>query len=318
MSKSSETQVKRIRKPQIPLATVYDESMQYEIGVDEAGRGPLFGRVYVSAVVLPKNGEFEHTWMKDSKKFTNKEKMRDVANYIKTHSVAWHTHFIEAAVIDKINILQAVMMGMHECIRNVIDKLDTTNDDKKRIMLLIDGNYFTPHIVFDTDTETMREVPYETIEGGDGKYTCIAAASILSKMAHDDYIAELCVTYPELVSRYSLDTHVGYGTKKHLEGIQTHGITQWHRKSFGCCKTAKYAPIQVQEPTNLPLSKPVEKPTVPCTNLPLPSEMFQKIENCNETSQLRMVYSDNVEQIVNNSEVMRTFQSRLNALRSNK
>jgi ribonuclease HII len=110
-------------------------------------------------------------------------------------------------------------------------------------MLLVDGNDFKPFTYYDESTEEIRSLRHETVEKGDNKYTCIAAASILAKVAHDEYIADMCAKYPILVERYSLDTHVGYGTKKHLDGIREHGITQWHRRSFGCCKTAKYSPI---------------------------------------------------------------------------
>jgi ribonuclease HII len=74
------------------------------------------------------------------------------------------------------------------------------------------------------------------VEGGDNKYSCIAAASILAKVARDAYIDDLCKENPELVSHYSLDTNKGYGSKKHLDGIKEHGITIWHRRSFGICK----------------------------------------------------------------------------------
>jgi ribonuclease HII len=104
---------------------------------------------------------------------------------------------------------------------------------------VIDGNYFTPYRVFDKTTESICEMPHVTIEQGDGKYMAIAAASILAKTARDNYISELCQTYPDLVTRYSLDKNMGYGTKAHLDGIREHGITQWHRKTFGsACKGA--------------------------------------------------------------------------------
>jgi ribonuclease HII len=74
------------------------------------------------------------------------------------------------------------------------------------------------------------------VEGGDNKYSSIAAASILAKVARDTYIDELCQQNPELVERYSIDSNKGYGAKKHLDGIKEHGITVWHRRSFGICK----------------------------------------------------------------------------------
>ena len=74
------------------------------------------------------------------------------------------------------------------------------------------------------------------VEGGDNTYACIAAASILAKVARDDYIEKLCDQHPVLDEMYSLRGNKGYGAKKHLDGIREHGITQWHRRSYGICK----------------------------------------------------------------------------------
>jgi ribonuclease HII len=74
------------------------------------------------------------------------------------------------------------------------------------------------------------------IEGGDNKYSAIAAASILAKVSRDTYIDELCQQNPELIEYYSINSNKGYGAKKHLDGIHEHGISIWHRRSFGICK----------------------------------------------------------------------------------
>ena len=219
------------------LLPIYHKDNRYEIGVDECARGPMFGRLYVAAVILPKDDSFRHELMKDSKKIKSKQKMRELSDYIKEKSIAWHIHFIEADVIDEINIRQAVFRGMRECIRCVLPDLG------RETLLVIDGNDFMPYTVFDEATETLREIPHVTVEKGDGTYSFIAAASILAKNAHDDYILELCEQYPVLKTRYSLHENVGYGTKKHMDGIKEHGITQWHRKTFGACKIAEYSPV---------------------------------------------------------------------------
>ena len=234
------------------LEKLYDIGNRFEIGVDEAGRGPLFGRLYVAATVLPKDDSFKHELMRDSKKIHSRKKIKDIAAYIKESALAWHIHYAEADIIDQINIRQAVLMAMHECVKNVMMKLeqqrslsfDSSKDSYIRdYMLLVDGNDFTPHIVFDENTQSLQEIPYETIEGGDNKYTCIAAASILAKNERDTYIEELCENYPLLNDHYGLAKNMGYGTKLHRDGIAEHGITQWHRKTYGMCKTAKYCPI---------------------------------------------------------------------------
>ena len=217
--------------------------------MDEAGRGPMFGRLYVAAVVLPKVA-FQHEKMKDSKKFHSKKKIQDVADYIKSHATAWSVHFIEADVIDQINIRQAVFRGMHACIRDIVAKQTSLNVSVDVPLvdpfLLVDGNDFAPYTVFDEATEELRAFPHVTIEGGDNKYSAIAAASILAKVARDQYIADLCADYPDLVTYYGLNKNMGYGTKQHLNGIATHGITQWHRKTFGLCRTA--AVVEVVRP----------------------------------------------------------------------
>lgn len=229
-----------------PLDSINDPENQYEIGIDEAGRGPLFGRLYVAACVLPKelHTGFHHEWMRDSKKIHSRTKMQELAQYIKTNALAWHIHFVEPGTIDTINIRQAVLLAMHECAKQVIDKLASIHDvdcphHLRKYMLFVDGNDFTPHMTFNEESQTLEETPFETIEGGDNKYSFIAAASILAKNERDTYIEELCVQYPELNERYHLAKNMGYGTQLHREGIDKWGITQWHRRSYGICKNAK-------------------------------------------------------------------------------
>lgn len=218
------------------LLPYYNEENSFEIGVDEAGRGPLFGRLYVAATILPKGTEFQHQWMKDSKKFHSKPKIQEISDYIKANSIAWSIQYIEPDIIDQINIRQAVHRGMHNAIRDIITRYPV---NPRETFLLIDGNDFRPYTIFNDITEEFHNIPHETIEGGDNKYTPIAAASILAKVAHDEYIRDLCIQYPELDVKYKLTNNQGYGTKHHLDGILEHGITQWHRKTYGRCKEAE-------------------------------------------------------------------------------
>ena len=229
------------REP-VLLDRFYNESNLYEFAVDEAGRGCLFGRVYIACVVLPKDpavfSGIDGTNIKDSKKFSSKKKLADVADYIKKNALSWNISWIDETEIDKINILQATMKGMHQCIDKTFVLLGgCTNLDK--CLATIDGNYFHPYRRFDQSSDTICEMPHITIEKGDGKYMGIAAASILAKNARDQYVIDLCEQYPQLKERYGLDTNMGYGTKTHMDGIREHGITQWHRKTFGPCKGTK-------------------------------------------------------------------------------
>jgi ribonuclease HII len=213
------------------LNPFFREDTKWEIGVDEAGRGPLFGRLYVAAAILPKTTDFKHEWMKDSKRFSSQKKIREVAEYIKSNAIAWTVRYAEAELIDEINIRQAVLRTMRECCRDLVEKMGSRD-----ICLLVDGNDFPPFTVFNPESETLEEVESHTVEGGDNLYTCIAAASILAKVARDDYIAGLCNANPILSTNYGIDRNKGYGTAQHMRGIKEHGITQWHRRSYGPCK----------------------------------------------------------------------------------
>ena len=231
----------------------------FEIGVDEAGRGPLFGRVYTAAVILPKDESFEHFNMKDSKRFHSKKKIQEVAEYIKSNAIAWAVTYEDEKTIDSINILQATQESMHKSISKIIEnhfcknnlnnekinneKINNEKINKDKInnskirsnyKLLIDGNYFKS---FHPNENQVLSLNYTCIEGGDNKYTTIAAASILAKVARDQYIEELCDLNPDLDLHYGIRSNKGYGAKKHIEGIKEHGITIWHRRSFGICKS---------------------------------------------------------------------------------
>ena len=227
---------------------------KYEIGVDEAGRGPLFGRVYTGAVILPPatasaSASFDFSLLKDSKKFTSEKKIREVSDYIKEHAVAWAVSYEEPAVIDMINIRRATLQCMRNAINAVIRKhgdnvASTTSPSPTsprpttdEYLLLIDGNDFIPMGNYNQQTSEIENYRHICVEGGDDTYACIAAGSILAKVARDDYIEKLCDEYPVLDELYSLRGNKGYGAKKHMDGIREHGITQWHRKSYGICKT---------------------------------------------------------------------------------
>jgi ribonuclease HII len=231
-------------KLKVVLKSYHNEDEKvFEIGVDEAGRGPLFGRVYTAAVILPKDDTFDYSKVKDSKKFHSKKKIEEAAEYIKNNALAWHVSYEDEKKIDEINILQATQSAMHNSIIEVRKKygkiLKSSGKQEKsdyQFSLLIDGNYFNPITTFNEEKNIIETIPYITVEGGDNKYASIAAASILAKVERDKYIDELCEEYPELSQHYGIDTNKGYGAKRHLEGIKEHGITVWHRRSFAPCK----------------------------------------------------------------------------------
>jgi ribonuclease HII len=239
----SDTEVaKKTRTKSQPLPPFHNvDKYEYEIGIDEAGRGPLFGRVYVAGVVLPKDGSMDISHIRDSKKLS-KKKLSELYDYICKHSLVYHIAFIEAEEIDTINIREAVVKGMHECARECIHQLSTlpvndTTTTKERYFLCVDGNDFPPYY------HNGQRISWETFISGDNTYASIAAASILAKVARDRYILDICKRFPKLSEIYGMDNHMGYGTKKHLDAIREHGITEYHRKTFGTCKDKPFYSI---------------------------------------------------------------------------
>lgn len=222
------TVIKAPRKKRVltqPLQHYFNNDQSIEVGIDEAGRGPMFGRVYAAAVVLPKDDTFHHEMMKDSKRFHSEKKIMEAYEYIKKNAISYSVEYSDETVIDKINIRQATLLTMH----NAIKKLNVQPD-----LILVDGNDFKPYVRI--RDEGFHQTQHICIEGGDNKYTCIAAASILAKVERDNYIKELCKKNPLLDEYYGISGNKGYGTKKHLDGIKQYGISEFHRKTYGICR----------------------------------------------------------------------------------
>ena len=215
------------------------ESNLFEIGIDEAGRGPMFGRVYSAAVVLPKNNNFKYELLKDSKKFTSEKKINEVSNYIKNNALAWAISYEDEKMIDTINIKNATHNAMHKSIKTIISTLKKNDQINNEFFLLIDGNDFKPYTYLNKNSNIIEQVNHITIEKGDNQFCSIAAASILAKVERDKYIKELCNYYKKLDLYYNLAKNKGYGTSEHLNGIKKIGISPWHRVTYGCCKEAK-------------------------------------------------------------------------------
>lgn len=206
---------------------LYNDINKIEVGIDEVGRGCLFGRVYSASVILPKEIEEEdefHLEIKDSKKHNEKNRIL-LDEYIKYIALDYHISYEEVNVIDNINILQATYKSMHNSIDNLSINIDT---------ILVDGNNFKPYMTNKTDD--MEFIPHICVINGDNEYRSIAAASILAKVARDNYIKDLCLKYPILDELYDISNNKGYGTEKHIKGIKENGITNLHRKTFGICK----------------------------------------------------------------------------------
>lgn len=216
----------------------FKDKNKYEIGVDEVGRGPMIGRVYTAAVILPKDN-FKHHLMKDSKRFTSKKKLKEMSDYIKEYAISYSITFEDEKFIDENNIKQATFSSMNSSISECISNCKLNKNiilDENNTLLLIDGNDFIPYMYFQPEKKICVSIPHECIIGGDDTYTSIAAASILAKVARDEYIEDLCNEFNYLDAQYDLLKNKGYGTKKHIQGIKEYGLSPFHRKTFGICK----------------------------------------------------------------------------------
>lgn len=171
-------------------------------GTDEAGRGPLAGPVVVAAVVLP--AKFDTQGLDDSKKLS-RERREHETERIK-EGAEWHIEIVGTEEIERKNILHASLAGMARALSFL--SFETG---------FVDGNKLPP---FDG--------PLEAVVKGDGKYACIAAASILAKTERDQLMRDYAVEYPE----YGFDLHFGYPTPEHLVALRKHGPCSIHRRSF--------------------------------------------------------------------------------------
>ena len=222
------------------LKNYYNNNTLFEIGIDEVGRGPMFGRVYSAAVILPSNETFKYELLKDSKKFTSQKKISEVADYIKQNALFWAICYEDEKAIDTLNIRTATLKAMHNAISAVISQYNKSANSIKDLnevfYLLIDGNDFKCYTYFCKTSNVIKQLNNVLVEGGDNKYCSIAAASILAKVERDNYIRAMCLEFPKLDTYYGLLNNKGYGTIKHMEGIKKYGISKWHRTTYGCCK----------------------------------------------------------------------------------
>lgn len=205
---------------------MYIKSDLNTIGVDEVGRGTLFGNVVAAAVIMPDNLDDElFKQIKDSKKLSFK-KREILADYIKKNCITYGIGISTPKEIDEINILQASVRAMHRALFEAYKKNRFNN-------IIVDGVYFKP-IISPTEDEI---ISYECIPQGDQKYINIAAASIIAKNYHDNEIIKIVSENPDL-NKYDLLKNMGYATINHRNAIKKYGIHELHRKSFSTCANA--------------------------------------------------------------------------------
>ena len=197
-----------------------------ECGTDEAGRGCLAGPVTAAAVILP--DEFKSFLINDSKQLSEKtrEKLKPI---IEATSISFSITHLEPKIIDEINILNASIKAMQEC----ITKLNPLPN-----YIILDGNSpLIPKggiknkggkIFTDSEIELLLSIPNSSIIKGDSKYMSIAAASVLAKTYRDEYMNRIHEEFP----MYNWKQNKGYPTIEHREAIRKYGITKYHRMSF--------------------------------------------------------------------------------------
>lgn len=183
-------------------------------GVDEVGRGALFGSVVAAAVVVPLSelSKLQEIGVRDSKQLSAK-KRQELIEPIKAIASGSNISYSTVEEIDQLNILQASLLAM----KRAVLALDPAPE-----ICLVDGNMAIPNLA----------LPQKTIIQGDRQSLVIAAASILAKVWRDNLIIDLAVQYPE----YDLAANKGYPTKKHRLALEKYGISPYHRKSFGPCR----------------------------------------------------------------------------------
>lgn len=183
-------------------------------GIDEVGRGALFGPVVAAAVILPVSAfsQLVTAEIKDSKKLSHSRRVQ-LAQQICTLAIDWKIGYAATAEIDQINILQATILAM----RRSVQKLKV-----QPALCLVDGNQPVKDL----------PMPQQTIIKGDERSLNIAAASIVAKVWRDDLIQRLAIKYP----MYDLKSNKGYGSNKHLLALQEYGASPLHRQSFRPCQ----------------------------------------------------------------------------------
>jgi ribonuclease HII len=208
----------------------YKDDDSIEVGLDEAGRGCLFGRLYVGAVVFSNSVEdfFDNgvalKEIRDSKLLTKRK--RDILfDYVQECALDKAVAYAEVGEIDTVNILQADLNCMHRA----LDSLQVPV-----VRVLVDGDHWRPY----KDTEGYA------IVDGDAQYLSIAAAGILAKVSRDRWVAEMVAEHPEWDTHYGLLSNMGYGTATHMTGLSAHGVTDQHRRSYNPVRACLGLPVK--------------------------------------------------------------------------
>jgi ribonuclease HII len=197
----------------LPIRHTADEII--EVGIDEAGRGSLWGPMYAAAVIWTDETNPLTQGIKDSKKLS--QNRREVlAEYIKDYALDWSIGIVTAKEIDELGMTKSNQLAFSRALENL------------QVMpgrIIVDGCLSVP-------TYPWSMIPQVVEPEADNKYIPVAAASILAKTEHDNWVKEFCETNENIASRYDLLSNKGYGTAKHRAGIIQWGEHSLHRKLF--------------------------------------------------------------------------------------
>jgi len=188
--------------------------MQYRIGIDEVGRGPLAGPVAVCVFAIPEKNEPLLAGIKDSKKLTAKkrEEWLEALTLLRNQGeVEWHVAFVGSKQIDTNGIVPSIQTALMRALKKVAHSKEECN-------VYLDGGLYAPE----------QYKKQETIVRGEDREAVIAAASVVAKVMRDRKMTRVAVQYPE----YGFERHKGYGTAAHRKAIERYGLCAIHRKSF--------------------------------------------------------------------------------------
>lgn len=186
----------------------------HEIGIDEAGRGPLVGAVFAGAVIL--NPHHMIAGLADSKKLSS-QKRENLRGLIESHALAFGIASASVEEIDTLNILQATLLAMRRANHACLEMLRAKGMSHNLVKALVDGN-----------RDPKLGIPTVCIVKGDASVPAISAASILAKTARDASMEALHADFPQ----YGFNRHKGYGTAAHIAALKQYGVIREHRRSF--------------------------------------------------------------------------------------
>lgn len=216
-------------QPELPGLGEFDAANSTVAGVDEVGRGALFGPVVAAAVILPRQAltDLSIVGIADSKQLSAEQRLQ-LAAQIRTVALDYQIAWASVQEIDRLNILQASLLAMQRAVLRLKVQPE---------LCLVDGNQRIPALPY----------PQQLIVKGDQRSIAIAAASILAKVWRDQLITRLAVKYPV----YHLARNKGYGTASHRKALQQWGPCRFHRLSFSPCRSTVVpgVPAQIEQAT---------------------------------------------------------------------